>query len=713
MSTPPSPRLFGLRSRFLAAMGAGLLLVAALVAALLWRQHVLQQAASTLGRDAVQQMARDTLTLRGNANVRQLADALANPLYFNDLDAIGNLVRAARQPDVGYVLVYDAQGRILHDGSIDIDAYGEPMRDALAPAVLASDQLLVQWLPDVMDVSQPISVGNQRLGGVRVGYSLAVVQANQDRAVASLQNRLTSIARNQLVWIVAMLLVLAVVALCMGWYVQRVLVAPIRQLAAAARAISHGEYVVSLPDNTRKDEVGDLVRAFNDMSDSIARHDRDVRLLAYTDALTGLTNRLAFREGLDNRLRLLRGTGHELALLFADIDDFKRVNDTLGHEAGDEVLVQFASRIRVAVQELGGNDALLARFGGDEFVILVQRAGEKTGNVRETAEDLAQRLVTELSRPLQVQGRELFLGTSVGITMFPEDAANGAALMKNGDIAMYQAKAAGKNCFRFYSHAMNQSVERRVQMEQELRGAWERGELHVVYQPIYDLRERTLCGAEALLRWKHPILGEVPPSLFVDVAEQSGLIESIGANVLRSACATASGWNAKRLRGAPLFVSVNLSPRQLRDQRLPEAVAEVLSDSGLAPSNLHLELTETAVIGDEASASKLLEGVRRLGAKVWLDDFGTGFSGLSYLRRVPVDGVKIDRSYVADIQHDPDDLALTAAIIAMAHSLGIITVAEGVENEEQFKLLLHSDCDLAQGYWLSQPLSAEEFARLV
>jgi diguanylate cyclase (GGDEF)-like protein len=700
---------FGLQARFLVAMGITLAVVFALIAVLLQRQTMMQREVDVLGREAMQSMAADALNRRGEAMVEQLADSLTNPLYFSDLDAIGATVRAAaRQPDVAYVLVYDARGNIVHDGSYDIAAYGQPMTDPLAHAAVSSDRLLTQWSRQVVDVSEGIGIGNERLGGVRVGFSLAEIRASEERAAGNLNSRLVELGRRHMGWIVLLLAALAAVCVGIAWYAQRTLVRPIRQLAEAAHAIGVGNYDAERLSSDRQDEVGELVRAFSSMNDSIARHDRDVRRMAYTDALTGLTNRLAFRESLDHRLMMLRGAGRQLALLFADIDDFKRVNDTLGHEAGDEVLVQFANRIRDAVERMGGDDSLLARFGGDEFVILIQN-----GDVRAAATQLAESLVKELGQPLVVEGRQVFLGTSIGITLFPEDASGATSLMKNGDIAMYQAKVAGKNCYRFYSRAMDQAVERRVHMEQELRGAWERGELSLVYQPIYRLMDQRIVGAEALLRWQHPQMGAVAPSVFIDVAEQSGLIETIGPRVLRAACAAAAQWSARSDSEEAPFVAVNVSPRQLRSGDLPEEVASSLRDTGLPASRLHLELTETAVIGDEAHASALLAKLHRTGVKVWLDDFGTGFSGLSHLRRVPVDGVKIDRSFIADMQRDPDDLALTTAIIAMAHSLGITVVAEGVEKEAQFDILRDRGCDLAQGYWLGHPMSAAEFAHLL
>jgi len=699
---------FGLQARVLAAIALMLAVVLALLLILLQRQRSLQDESQALSRDAIHGMVESYLRGHGESMARHLAESLANPLYYSDLDAIGQIVRdAARDDLVGYVLVYGLDGRIVHDGSAEIARYGQEMGDPLAARVVASTGSLTQWTERTLDVSAPITVGSERIGGVRVGLSLEVAARYEEHNLAQLRARMDEVAQRHFGWLLALLALLALAAVLAAWYVQRTLVRPIRGLAAAAGRIEAGDYAHERLDSRRGDELGELERTFDRMRESVARHDREVRRMAYTDALTGLTNRLAFRESLDQRLMQVRGEGGQLALLFADIDDFKRVNDTLGHEAGDEALLQFANRIDAAVQKYGGHDALLARFGGDEFVILIQME-----DARAAATRLAEVLVSELRRPIDIEGRQVFLGTSIGITLFPEDASSASALMKNGDIAMYQAKVAGKNGFRFYSRAMDHAVERRVHMEQELRGAWERGELSVVYQPVCRTSDGRVVGAEALLRWQHPMLGMIAPSVFIDVAEQSGLIEEIGPRVLQAACAEAVRWT-RMSNGERVFVSVNVSPRQLKSSSFPELVAECLYDTGLPASSLHLELTETAVISDELQASALLARLHSTGVKVWLDDFGTGFSGLSHLRRVPVDGVKIDRSFIADLQRDPDDLALTTAIIAMAHSLGITVVAEGVEKEAQYNLLAARGCDLVQGYWLSHPISAAEFAHLL
>lgn len=702
---------YGLQARFLTGMTAVLVLTLLLLGLLWQRQTAMQREVESISREVLDAMVRQSVERRGTATANQLARTLANPLYYFDLDAIGDQTRSAmRQPGIAYVLVYDADGNIIHDGTEDIGRFGQIMADPLASRVMAAREPAVVWTDRVMDASAPIMIGSQRIGGVRLGLDLASARRTQEDALLGLRTRLDAMARRQLGWIVVLGLVLFAAAAAALLLVQRFVVRPIRELASAAGEIEAGRYDTDTPASVRHDEIGELVRGFRRMRDSIARHDREIRHIAYTDALTGLPNRTAFRDMLEARMEEARKGGADLqiALLFVDVDDFKRVNDTLGHDVGDEVLLQCANRIRNAVDRHGGDRAMLARFGGDEFVVMLEGV-----ELRQTAAQLAAALVRALAEPIAVEGRQLFLGTSVGITLYPDDARDAAVLMKNSDIAMYQAKIAGKNCHRFYNATMNQAMERRVYLEHDLRGAWNRGELSLAYQPIYRLSDGALVGAETLLRWLHPELGLVAPAAFIDVAEQSGVIETLGPLVLDAACRDAARWQAVAGEAGPLFLSVNVSPRQLRTGDLASLIGQSLADTGLAPALLHIELTETAVLGDEAHVSRLLERIRELGVKVWLDDFGTGFSGLSHLRRVPVDGVKIDRSFIADILHDTDDLALTGAIISMAHSLGIVVVAEGVEKEGQYAVLRERGCDLAQGFWLGPPVGAEQFLKLL
>ena len=702
--------LFGLQAKFLALVAISLALVAAALGVLLLRQNATQGEILAQSGNEIHQMVSGSLRSRGESTVSQAADSLVNPVYYFDLDAVGRTARALlQQPNVRYVIVYDGDGNVLHDGSADIPTFGQPMRDPLAYEARAADGVHVQQTDDVLEVSAPLRLGQERIGGLRVGYSLAGLRAAEASSSKRLGERLSEINSRHVAFMGGILGLLLLLAVAVGLMVQRLLIAPIRSLALAAQDIERGNYDTSIADSGRNDEIGELMRAFRRMGTAIARHDRDTRRMAYTDPLTGLANRLSFRESLDGSLTRMRGSGQQLVLLFADIDDFKRVNDTLGHDAGDEALVAFAERIRMVAKDAAGELAQVARLGGDEFVVMLQSG---SGDAREAAARLGAQVVAEIGRPIQMHGRDVFLGTSIGITVFPDDASDSTTLMKNADIAMYQAKVAGKNCYRFYSRSMEQAVARRMRLEQDLHGAWGRGELGLVYQPVFSLADRSLVGAEALLRWRHPEHGDVAPAVFVDVAEQRGLIEEIGGEVLRRAIDDASRWQALAPSLRP-FVSVNVSPWQLRSNALVELVASELKASTLPPEALHLELTETAVIGDEPRARGALASLRELGVRVWLDDFGTGFSGLSHLRRMAVDGVKIDRSFIADVLDDPDDLALATAIIAMAHSLGMSVVAEGVEQEGQYALLRERGCDLAQGYLLGYPLAAEEFSALL
>ncbi|MDE2406878.1 MAG: EAL domain-containing protein [Xanthomonadaceae bacterium] len=708
------PRL-NLQSRFQVVI-LGVLVLVLVVTALLWqRLQMIQGEVIDITGKSTHGLLAEQLRSSGEAQASQLADALANPLYYFDLDAVGILARGAlRASDVEYVLVYDAQGRILHDGSGDIAAYGKPMNDALAPEIMAAAAPHARLLANVLDVSAPIRIGEESLGGVRIGYGLDRTNHAEARSLAALRASFDEVNQRSRLWLLLLCAVLASMALFGAMLLQRLLLRPLKILGEAVRQTEAGDFLSPIPESRRSDEIGELIRSVGRMRQSLARHDRDIRRVAYSDALTGMANRLAFREALEGRLRALQGVGQQLALLFADLDDFKRINDTLGHEAGDEVLQQVAQRIESAVLSIAGADILVARFGGDEFVLLLQQAEGGLGtSVHELAIQLAEGLVRTLSEPMLLHGRQVLLGVSVGVAQFPDDAATASSLLKNGDIAMYQAKMAGKNCYRFYSRTMDQAIERRMRMEHDLRGAWERGELSLAYQPIYRTRDRVLVGAESLLRWHHPVDGAIAPSLFIDVAEQCGLIEQIGAQVLLHACLEASSWPVPEGAGEPPFISVNVSARQLRSGDLIQQVVDALEQSGLAAERLHLELTETAVISDELHATELLGRLRQLGVRVWLDDFGTGFSSLSHLRRVQVDGLKIDRSFISDLLRDPDDLVLTSAIIAMAHSMGVTVVAEGVEREGQYELLRERDCDLVQGYWLGHPLEPQQFVDLL
>lgn len=669
-----------------------------------WRQQVGSvDGMAYMSTEAIRHAGVQTEQRRALSSAQVVSDAIVNSLYYLDLPAIGEVVRATlRQSDVAYVLVYDVEGRILHDGSRDIPRFGQRMDDPLAASTMRARRSVVQVGGGVVDAAVPVFMGRDRIGGVRVGISLSGPSEIEVGAIASVQERAREVKARVLGAATLLLLLLLVLGLVTAWLVSHHLVRPIKRLARVAQQIERGNYEVGWPLLPRRDEIGDLEEAMARMGESVGRHDRDIRRLAYGDSLTGLPNRMAFREMLRNRIQTAERGHWTLALMFVDLDDFKRINDTLGHDAGDEVLMQFAVRLRSVVASVGMGQAEIARFGGDEFVLLL------TGDdARLRATRVAQAFLAALRQPVVLGHTCLVLAASIGITLYPADADSATMMLKNADIAMYRAKLDGKNCYRFYTRDMDLVVERQVQLEQELRQALERGELSVCYQPILSLEENRIVGAEALVRWIHPERGSIPPSLFVTVAEQTGQIDAIGRLVLGTACRDAASWP----EASDAFISVNISGRQFQgDHDVVRLVEEELNKAGLPARRVRLELTETALFANESRVVAAATRLRRMGVKIWLDDFGTGFSGLKHLRRMPADGVKIDRSFVSGMPDDAEDVAMTSAIVMMAHAMGMTVTAEGVENQAQVDALHACRCDHVQGYWVGKPMSSEELA---
>ena len=427
--------------------------------------------------------------------------------------------------------------------------------------------------------------------------------------------------------------------------------------------------------------------------------EKRIRHLAYNDLLTGLPNRALFMDQLGRRIEQARVAGDGVAVLFLDLDRFKNVNDTLGHDVGDRLLIAVAQRIRRSVRDAD----CVARLGGDEFtVVLAEVVGP---NAAVTA---AQNICRALSTPFQIDGHDIFVSTSVGISMYPHDATDVGTLLKHADTAMYRAKKTNSG-FQFFEASMEHSISEHVRMENDLRRAIERNELEVFYQPQARLDTGEVVGAEALVRWRHPTRGMVSPAEFIPLAEETGLINPVGEWVLRTACAQAQRWYQSGL--PPVRIAVNLSVKQLLRKNFTATVEEALTDTGLPPRLLELEITESTLMENAQDTLEVLHRLRGLGVRLSIDDFGTGYSSLSYLKRFPVDIIKIDRSFVHDVPHDADDAAIVTGIIALAHSLRLDVVAEGVENESQLRFLREQSCDLLQGYYLSQPVPAEQFER--
>jgi diguanylate cyclase (GGDEF)-like protein/PAS domain S-box-containing protein len=453
-----------------------------------------------------------------------------------------------------------------------------------------------------------------------------------------------------------------------------------------------------------RDVAGKMSHIVGFFADLSARRESEERMryLTHFDELTGLANRSLFKERLREANQRVRQGGRSLALLHINLDRFKLLNDSLGHEVADQLLKQVSRRLSSAMPEAD----TIARLSGDEFAVLFDAYGNLSSLTRVTS-----RLLAKLRNPISVAGHELVVSASVGISLLPDSAREISALLSQANIAMQHAKHLGGNNFQFFTESLQASTLERLQLEIQLRKAIEDNQLEVFYQPKLSLESGRLDAAEALVRWRHPERGMVPPGDFIGLAEETGLIVSIGEIVLREACRQACEWQRQGL--APLRISVNLSVHQLRQGKLVSLVRQVLEETGLEPRYLELELTESQLLDSVEHIISTFQQLRELGVKLAIDDFGTGYSSLSYLKRFPVDYVKIDQAFIRGLGEGTEDAAITQAIIAMAHSLGLKVVAEGVENQVQLDFLRANGCDEVQGYLISRPLEAGALAALL
>ena len=423
---------------------------------------------------------------------------------------------------------------------------------------------------------------------------------------------------------------------------------------------------------------------------------------AHFDSLTDLPNRFLALDRLSQLIIEAERNKERIAVLFLDLDDFKKINDTLGHETGDKLLIEAAERLRNVVRSVD----TVGRLGGDEFIVLLGGIADITD-----ASLVAENLLNSFRNAFRIGDRELLLTASIGITVYPDDGDSSSVLLRNADSAMYHSKDLGRNTYSYFTDTMNQGVSRRLALEEQIHGAMDRGEFRLCYQPQVAIGSNRVIGVEALLRWHNPALGEIPPVEFIPIAEQTGLIVSIGQFVLREALEVSNEWRQKYAQR--LTVAVNLSPRQFRDPNLVAFIEDAIRQSGSSGESLELEITEGVLMDSHSYTDDVLAALSSLGVGISMDDFGTGYSSLSYLRSYPFDALKIDRSFINDITEDKADRELVNAIIAMAHGLGLKVVAEGVETKQQLELLAEQGCDFAQGYLFSRPVSAEEILKML
>jgi diguanylate cyclase (GGDEF)-like protein len=543
--------------------------------------------------------------------------------------------------------------------------------------------------------------------GARTDTNLYVFTAIPVSALLAASHHL----RSAVTPIIVAAILLTLILLYFG--LDRMVIAPIRALGRAAGQIGRGELDVQIASSSG-DEIGELATAFGEMSHNLGESNEQIRMLAYHDALTGLPNRRLFHELLDKALARAQREHEGLAILFVDFDNFKRINDSVGHAAADGVLRELGETLSSIIRTddvlflhtHGETETVVSRLGGDEFVILLPHTRD-----RFSPGVVARRILHQLARPIRAGEQEVIVSASIGVATFPEDGATADMLIRNADSAMYHAKQQGKAGYLYYSEAMNVASVERLTLESGLRRALEQDRLELHYQPQIDLVSGRVIGAEALLRWKDPERGYISPATFIPLAEETGLILTIGEWVINRACQQAMEWQRAGLVGIP--ISVNVSGAQFSRQNLSNLVARALDSSGLQPALLCIEITETAMMAVPDRAVELLLQLRTLGVRLSLDDFGTGYSSLSYLRRFPISTLKIDRSFVCEVLTDDHTASITEAIIGMAHVLGLRVVAEGVEQQEQISLLRRWRCDAVQGYYYSPALPAPRFAEFL
>ena len=439
----------------------------------------------------------------------------------------------------------------------------------------------------------------------------------------------------------------------------------------------------------------------NNIEVELLRNQRHLNHLANHDALTGLPNRRFLRSYLEQALPA-RSTEGGLAVLLLDLDNFKAINDSYGHNVGDELLVEVAQQLKKFV----GPRGIVARLGGDEFVIVLSEAV-----TRDVAASAADALLRVLTVPLRVAGRVISTSVSIGVTLFPEDSGDLESVLRNADLAMYEAKEAGRNNVRCFEPDMKHQARSRLTMEQALREALKSQQLVVHYHPQIEIATRRIVALEALVRWAHPQLGLVPPGKFIPIAEESGLIVPIGEHILRTVCEQVVRWQAAGVPTVP--VAVNWSAAQLQRQQIVEVVCRILKETGMPAKLLAIEITEGALISNLQEHAVAFQALRDLGVRIQIDDFGTGYSSLSYLRKLPVDTLKIDRSFIDHVAENPADLAIVSAILSMAKSLGLRVVAEGVETAAQLDVLDRHGCEVAQAFFFSRPLPADQCRTLL
>jgi diguanylate cyclase (GGDEF)-like protein len=624
---------------------------------------------------------------------RYLSNRLFNPLYGLDVSRLNEEIQQVRSwLPVESFLVLDPNGRVLTDGTDQNRLYGS--RVAL-PAGLQPYQPVMRTGRAGTELFFAVGYADAVPGYAKVTLRSAAFDRSLQRLEGSVMDKWNAFSRSLLVIASVTVALTLVLGMALSWRLSRRLSRPLVEMNGAARQFAAGNLTHRLIVHSN-DELGELAASLNQMASELQHRGETLARLANYDALTGLPNRCLFQDRLAHALLQAERKQGRLALLFLDLDRFKSINDAFGHSSGDELLRLAAARISGTVRQ----GDTVARLGGDEFTVLLEGLPSA-----EHGAMVAEKILRALEQPFVLGGRETFVSASIGITLFPDDAADAAGLLRNADSAMYRAKEQGRANYQFFTAELNRRAQLRHALESSLRGAHMRGEYTLHFQPQVCLASGRLLGAEALLRWRH---GErwVPPSDFIPVLEETGLIVPVGAWVLEQVCEHARRWSEHGLHD--LRLAVNLSARQFQQGNLARMIGDALSRTGLPAQRLEVEITESTLL-DVKLSSDVMDALQVMGVRLSIDDFGTGYSSLSYLQRFSVNTLKIDRIFVHGVTLDENDATLTAAIIQLAHSLGIAVVAEGVETQAQRQFLAARGCNLMQGFIVTPPLPADAF----
>jgi diguanylate cyclase (GGDEF)-like protein len=661
-------------------------------------------------RDVQQQ-----IRAQGRVVLTMLADLSTPGLAAQDKAQIERtLASLAMDSDIAYVAVNDASGRPFAERRFSEKLQGPlPALGAGAASPEGATRGTERSIGGTRyaELVKPViaNAGAAPIGFVQVGLSFDRQQKNFR---AQVLGALTVIGLLVVVTVIATLLL------------TRRLVAPMRRLMRAARAVGSGRLDVYVPAKS-SDELGLLTHTFNHMTQRLAESQAEVGnyqktleekvtqrtkelevatahayKLAQHDILTGLPNRSLLNQRLKQILAQALRDGTQVACLFLDFDHFKRINDTLGHDVGDQLLQAIAQRLTKAMRE----SDTVARLGGDEFILVLPSLGAADATYEVMA--VISRVRESFMEPFRLSDQIPTLTCSIGVAIYPVDAPDAVTLIKQADTAMYAAKESGRNAYRFYTADMNARVQKRLQLETDMRRALMANEFFLVYQPQIEMQTGRPRGVEVLLRWRDPERGLVPPSEFIPIAEESGMIQALGERVLHDACRQVVQWHRQNM---PLRLSVNLSVHQLQHENWLSTVQDALMESGLSPHYLDLEITESVIITHAEKAVATLTKLKQMGVSITVDDFGTGYSSLSYLARLPIHGVKVDQRFVHGFEQNRNDEAITQAIIALSHSLGLRCTAEGVETDAQFNFLRSAGCEEAQGFLITKPLPERDF----